>query len=324
MTPAVKMVERALAAWHQAIIAAPETEEVDARRRRCMRAALSAALPLPVEGVDAAIKRLWPNGLGPKNLDELVVFVEEERKCDAEYLANAVKIVQSERATPAAGPSAVAVKALEKIAEWCSTERTAIGDTSGNDYLIGESHALNRTAKFVREEIAALSTLAPSAARAPIPTLKEMIDSHPAPSPSAEAAPGDPICRKCADQEHGDTVPEECTCGRYPAEAAQPVAGRQTFDEWADQFQAPDTWIAFAREAWNASQPQGELREGMVLVPREPTEAMILTQGKSRPDLAKTDGIRNVAQELNEIVRADAVRIYKEMIDAAIAGRTAG
>jgi hypothetical protein len=98
MTPAVKMVERALAAWHQAIIAAPETEEVDARRRRCMRAALSAALPLPVEGVDAAIKRLWPNGLGPKNLDELVVFVEEERKCDAEYLANAVKIVQSERA----------------------------------------------------------------------------------------------------------------------------------------------------------------------------------------------------------------------------------
>jgi hypothetical protein len=187
MTPAVKMVERALAAWHQAIIAAPETEEVDARRRRCMRAALSAALPLPVEGVDAAIKRLWPNGLGPKNLDELVVFVEEERKCDAEYLANAVKIVQSERATPA-------IKALEEAIEF----------------------------------------------------------------------------------------------------------------------------------ALALSQPQGELRAGMVLVPREPTEAMILTQGKSRPDLAKTDGIRNVAQELNEIVRADAVRIYKEMIDAAIAGRTAG
>jgi hypothetical protein len=179
MTPAVEMVERALAAWHQAIIAAPETEEVDARRRRCMRAALSAAL----EGVDAAIKRLWPNGLGPKNLDELVVFVEEERKCDAEYLANAVKIVQSERATPA-------IKALEEAIEF----------------------------------------------------------------------------------------------------------------------------------ALALSQPQGELRAGMVLVPREPTEAMILTQGKSRPDLAKTDGIRNVAQELNEIVRADAVRIYKEMIDAALAG----
>jgi hypothetical protein len=120
MTPAVseEMVERALAAWHQAIIAAPETEEVDARRRRCMRAALSAAL----EVVDAAIKRLWPNGLGPKNLDELVVFVEEERKCDAEYLANAVKIVQSERATPA--PSAVANALVERIRVYCEYLRT--------------------------------------------------------------------------------------------------------------------------------------------------------------------------------------------------------
>lgn len=27
----------------------------------------------------------------------------------------------------------------------------------------------------------------------------------------------DPICRKCASQEHGSVVPEECTCGYYPA-----------------------------------------------------------------------------------------------------------
>lgn len=32
-----------------------------------------------------AIAKLWPNSFGPKNLDELVVFIEEERKCDAEY-----------------------------------------------------------------------------------------------------------------------------------------------------------------------------------------------------------------------------------------------
>jgi hypothetical protein len=141
MTPAVKMVERALAAWHQAIIAAPETEEVDARRRRCMRAALSAALPLPVEGVDAAIKRLWPNGLGPKNLDELVVFVEEERKCDAEYLANAVKIVQSERAkrylSALASPSAEAAQpvAIKRYGLMFMNGTPYIGEKAGGSYV---------------------------------------------------------------------------------------------------------------------------------------------------------------------------------------------
>jgi hypothetical protein len=254
MTPAVKMVERALAAWHQAIIAAPETEEVDARRRRCMRAALSAALPLPVEGVDAAIKRLWPNGLGPKNLDELVVFVEEERKCDAEYLANAVKIVQSERAkrylSALASPSAEAAQPV------------ATKDTVPYGWnLVSEQH---------------LDALVTALAE-----IKATNDG----------------------------------------ESNQPIG---TIIEWAlERIKTAPPYIqGFGPSA--LAQLQGELREGMVLVPREPTEAMILTQGKSRPDLAKTDGIRNVAQELNEIVRADAVRIYKEMIDAAIAGRTAG
>lgn len=36
--------------------------------------------------MERALTRLWPDGFGPKNLDEFVVFIEEERKCDAEYL----------------------------------------------------------------------------------------------------------------------------------------------------------------------------------------------------------------------------------------------
>lgn len=36
--------------------------------------------------VKKAIKQLWPNSLlGPKNLTELIVFIEEERECEAEY-----------------------------------------------------------------------------------------------------------------------------------------------------------------------------------------------------------------------------------------------
>ena len=33
------------------------------------------------------VQRLWPNGLGPENLEEVAIFIEEERKCEAEYRA---------------------------------------------------------------------------------------------------------------------------------------------------------------------------------------------------------------------------------------------
>ncbi len=35
--------------------------------------------------IDTLIERLWPNGFGPKNFEEIAVFIEEERKCEAEY-----------------------------------------------------------------------------------------------------------------------------------------------------------------------------------------------------------------------------------------------
>jgi hypothetical protein len=36
-----------------------------------------------------------------------------------------------------------------------------------------------------------------------------------------------------------------------PEAPAVPVG--QTFEQWADQFQAPDSWIEFARKAWDAA-----------------------------------------------------------------------
>lgn len=65
-----------------------------------------------------------------------------------------------------------------------------------------------------------------------------------------------------------------------------------------------------------SSSPVGE----MVLVPREPTEAMLATQGKSRPDLAKTEGARRSAEALNIEMRRMAQEIWTEMLAASPQG----
>lgn len=51
---------------------------------------------------------------------------------------------------------------------------------------------------------------------------------------------------------------------------------------------------------------------------REPTEAMVLTQGKSRPDLARTETQRSCAERLNRSVQIMAVETWHEMIEAAL------
>ncbi|MCZ3377407.1 hypothetical protein [Rhizobium sp. AG207R] len=51
---------------------------------------------------------------------------------------------------------------------------------------------------------------------------------------------------------------------------------------------------------------------------REPSEAMVSSQGKSRPDLAPTERARALAERLNASIRLQAVRTYREMIDAAL------
>jgi hypothetical protein len=51
---------------------------------------------------------------------------------------------------------------------------------------------------------------------------------------------------------------------------------------------------------------------------REPTEVMVLTQGKSHPENAKTERTREAAELLNHAVRRNAVEVWHEMIDAAL------
>lgn len=52
----------------------------------------------------------------------------------------------------------------------------------------------------------------------------------------------------------------------------------------------------------------------------EPTEGMILTQGKSRPDLAKTDRQREATIKVNDAIRRMAKETFVEMILAAKEG----
>ena len=51
---------------------------------------------------------------------------------------------------------------------------------------------------------------------------------------------------------------------------------------------------------------------------RVPNEAMLATQGKSRPDLAATEVRAEVAEHLNRSVRLTAATIWGEMIDGAL------
>lgn len=71
-------------------------------------------------------------------------------------------------------------------------------------------------------------------------------------------------------------------------------------------------------------QPYGEWRKTVAAAKaaieamREPTETMINSQGKSRPDLAPTERLGALAEKLNISVRLQAARTYSEMIDAAL------
>lgn len=56
---------------------------------------------------------------------------------------------------------------------------------------------------------------------------------------------------------------------------------------------------------------------GMVLVPREPTLEMLMTQGKSNPTSDATEQRRKSIEILNRAVRQQAVATYREMIEAA-------
>lgn len=56
---------------------------------------------------------------------------------------------------------------------------------------------------------------------------------------------------------------------------------------------------------------------GWRIVPAEACEAQLLTQGKSRPDLARSDSMRAAAEALNNEVRRYAADVYREMVAAA-------
>jgi hypothetical protein len=57
-----------------------------------------------------------------------------------------------------------------------------------------------------------------------------------------------------------------------------------------------------------------QIPEGWKLVPINPTKEMLDTQGKSRPDLAKTDSTKRLAEMLNDEMRKYALEIWSEMI----------
>jgi len=56
---------------------------------------------------------------------------------------------------------------------------------------------------------------------------------------------------------------------------------------------------------------------GLAVVPVEPTEEMLLTQGKSRPDLAKNEKTREIATRLNASIRAMASETWRSMLQSA-------
>jgi hypothetical protein len=274
-----------------------------------LRAALSAALPLPVEGVDEPLAYVEDDD-GTKHVywrgDDTYEHIRKFPGVHKFGGKSGLTALYS-LATPAAGPSAVAV--TEQMVE------QLLGDLALafalNDVLVGyaecEKLARNMLANIVAIQNRALSTLAPSEA---VETLhSESVERFgkvyaALASPSAEAAPGDPICRKCADQEHGDTVPEECTCGRYSTEAAKPVADiLANFHQNACYPQALDFELSAAVSAIFAalSQPQGELREALVRAERK---------------LAAYVGVCKGDKELTDTVLP--------MVRAALAGRTAG
>lgn len=78
-----------------------------------------------------------------------------------------------------------------------------------------------------------------------------------------------------------------------------------------------------------SSRNSEELRENVMSVCRdaaraaieammEPTDAMILSQGKSKPENAATETQRERAEALNRSVRRLAVETWREMIQAAL------
>lgn len=54
-----------------------------------------------------------------------------------------------------------------------------------------------------------------------------------------------------------------------------------------------------------------------VMVPVEPTPEMLATQGKSRPDLARTEQQRETAEMLNSNMRKMAAETWREMLAAS-------
>lgn len=95
----------------------------------------------------------------------------------------------------------------------------------------------------------------------------------------------------------------------------------------AEPFSEEIGMIARELQSLRAAAKVRAIREGdgeWVMVPREPTEAMLMTQGKSRPDLAKTERTREIAEKLNAAVRRMAAETYREMIAASPIPATGG
>lgn len=77
--------------------------------------------------------------------------------------------------------------------------------------------------------------------------------------------------------------------------------------------------LAILRESEKEAFPNNlNLARAAIEAMLEPTAAMVLSQGKSRPENAATETQRERAEALNRSVRSLAVVTWREMIQAAL------
>jgi hypothetical protein len=288
----------------------------------------------------AALSTLAPSKVaGERTLD---VWTDLQRQVEGhKQMENAYR----ERALKAEAALASSAEAAQPVAVTEQMVKQLLGDLALafalNDVLVGyaecEKLARNMLANIVAVQNRALSTPAPSAALGEgegdyFLTAYVSKDGrtvgidHPTEADwndvlTAHIGLRDRLNERIAEQEKCPFKPVTSPS----AEAAQPVAwerhrslllqiieGMQRIDKRGglgfDVHEALETWIGGLETV--ASLPaEGELREGMVLVPREPTGAM-------------EDA--GYLQLENDFTDETAGRVYRAMIDAALAGRTAG
>jgi hypothetical protein len=247
---------------------------------RAALSALSAALPLPVEGVDATL----PYALSDSEIRTWIDACNYEPA--KQSLRQLLEYRARERAIPAAGPSAVAVKAsltAEQVAD-------RIGVTPYSDMRVHVVAAVN----YARNSDA-LSTLAPSAAPESLNDAEERV----------------------MEQDYRWGV-AKANALAIASPSAQPVAWQWRKKSWSEGSEwsewqngrgehrvlKDNGWDWETRFLYALSQPQGELREA----------------------LQKSHEVLSLALKSKKLPGAlySHANTALHMIDAALAGRTAG